>query len=106
MGGGRRSSGGLESSVPVISDKTIAKLKRMDAKARRMLHQKLTTAWGSTKPDALFKQIDADGSGEVTLAEFTAFVREKCKIKPDKISNRNMETFFKCLDADDGGTIQ
>jgi calcium-dependent protein kinase len=51
--------------------------------------------------DAMYKQVDADGNGEIDYSEFVvATMNEK-----NLLSNNKLQTAFKMFDKDGGGTI-
>ena len=53
----------------------------------------------------VFKQIDRDGSGNLSFSEIRQLVRKSLKLPPHKVSERDLDTLWSVLDADNSGTI-
>jgi Ca2+-binding EF-hand superfamily protein len=55
--------------------------------------------------DALFKQYDDDGNGELDMDEFTTAVRNDLQIGVDVLPNHELRKMFYAVDADRGGSV-
>ena len=60
---------------------------------------------GGQNPAELFRKFDADGSGELDMAEFILAVRKGGKMNKDQMSDRDIRRLFRLIDADGGGEI-
>ena len=54
---------------------------------------------------ALFKQIDVDRSGRISMDEFRGVVRNELKISPDEIHEAELQSLWLALDADLSGFV-
>lgn len=53
----------------------------------------------------LFKEVDDDGSGFITVDELREVVRHKLKVKPSKISENDIKALWCALDADESDQV-
>ena len=60
-----------------------------------------TMTWG-----ALFRQVDADGSGVVTFDELEDCIRGKLKIDKKTVSSKKLKALWCALDADDSNQLE
>jgi Ca2+-binding EF-hand superfamily protein len=74
---------------------------QLRAKFRTAARQAVATV-GFT---AVFARYDADGSGELDLAEFTQAVRQDLKVEPQLVSDKELGALFTAVDGDGSGEI-
>ncbi len=53
----------------------------------------------------MFKHVDRDHSGGLSLDEFTRAVRREAKLPPVVLSDKSVQLLFDRLDADKTGTL-
>ena len=90
----------------------LAKLSKIPPDVRSKMHSKMRAAaygisGGSSREDweKLFRKIDKDGSGDVSKFEFRKAVRLQLKIRPDDVSDAEVDKFFQAFDDDGSGDV-
>ena len=59
----------------------------------------------SSKLDALFKQYDEDGSGELDMEEFSHAVRNDLGVSKEMLKDHELRKMFYAVDTDGGGSV-
>ena len=79
---------------------TVSKLELKSRLKKKSIEASQVAGW-----QAIFEQCDQDGSGELSMAEFSRAVREIAGLDASQIPETEMEELFRVVDADESGAI-
>ena len=72
---------------------------------RTKFHENTATAVVAHGFDALFKQYDEDGSGELDMEEFSHAVRNDLGVSKEMLKDHELRKMFYAVDTDGGGSV-
>ena len=96
---GRDMTARLESLPAATKEETLALSKEFNEKMARTLPPK-EQEWYR-----IFKQVDTDQSGRISITEFTDIVRKTIRIGTEQVSKAKLQALWKSLDEDRSGYI-
>ena len=80
---------------------TVSKLELKSRLKKKSIEASQVAGW-----QAIFEQCDQDGSGELSMDEFSRAVREIAGLDASQIPETEMEELFRVVDADESGAVR
>mmetsp|Transcript_124635 Transcript_124635/g.228714 ORF Transcript_124635/g.228714 Transcript_124635/m.228714 type:complete len:2401 (-) Transcript_124635:127-7329(-) len=77
----------------------------LDEASARQIQARLKAATFGTDPKALYKRIDKDNGGNMSIEEFKKFFRKQLKITDVEFPDEQVEKLAKALDRDKNGSL-